>query len=88
MLKYIIVVLVPVVIIIGKGNKKVISISNTKNTTAKRKNRRENAVRAEFFGSNPHSKGLSFSRSKKLRVAITRARKIRRSATISEAKVI
>lgn len=31
--------------------------------TAKRKNRSENGIRAELFGSNPHSNGESFSRS-------------------------
>lgn len=30
---------------------------------ARRKNRIENGIRAEFLGSNPHSKGDSFSRS-------------------------
>lgn len=38
-------------------------MSNTRKITANKKNRRENGVRAEFFGSNPHSKGESFSRS-------------------------
>lgn len=38
-------------------------MSKTKKITAKRKNRRENGIRAEFFGSNPHSNGDSFSRS-------------------------
>ena len=30
---------------------------------ARRKNRKENGARAEFFGSNPHSNGEVFSRS-------------------------
>ena len=46
----------------GQGRSRAISISNTKKITAKRKNRRENGMRAVFFGSNPHSKGLNFSR--------------------------
>ena len=48
---------------IGSGMSSAISMSNTKKITAKRKNRRENGIRAEFFGSNPHSKGVVFSRS-------------------------
>lgn len=48
---------------IGIGIKSVISISNTKNKTAKRKNRRENGVREWVCGSNPHSNGDCFSRS-------------------------
>lgn len=58
----------------------MISISNTRNTTAKRKNRNEKAVRAGVFGSKPHSNGLSFSRSENVRVAIVRARIIRNNA--------
>lgn len=38
-------------------------MSNTRKMTANRKNRSENGIRAEFRGSNPHSKGDSFSRS-------------------------
>lgn len=38
-------------------------MSNTKKITARRKNRREKGIRAEFLGSKPHSKGLDFSRS-------------------------
>ena len=47
----------------GIGISKAISISKTKKITANKKNRREKGSRAEFFGSNPHSKGLDFSRS-------------------------
>lgn len=39
----------------GIGIKSTISMSNTKNKTARRKNRREKGRRALFFGSNPHS---------------------------------
>lgn len=47
----------------GRGRRRTISISNTRKITANRKNRRENGIRAEFRGSNPHSNGESFSRS-------------------------
>lgn len=47
-----------------KGNKIEISISKIKNTIAIRKNRIENGIREVFLGSNPHSKGETFSRSK------------------------
>lgn len=53
----------------GTGISKAISISKTKKITASKKNRRENGKRAEFLGSNPHSNGLSFSRSEFVRVA-------------------
>jgi hypothetical protein len=49
--------------IIGNGINRTISISKTIKITAKRKNRVENGIRAEFNGSNPHSKGEVFSRS-------------------------
>lgn len=41
-----------------------ISISKIKNRTAIRKNCNENGIRDDLFGSNPHSKGDIFSRSK------------------------
>lgn len=53
----------PFIIIKGIGNKKTISISKIKKITANKKNRKENEIRAEFFGSNPHSNGLHLSRS-------------------------
>lgn len=37
-------------------------MSNTKNRTAKIKNRKENGIRAELWGSNPHSNGVDFSK--------------------------
>lgn len=46
------------------GNKMEISISKIKNTIAIKKNRIENGIREVFLGSNPHSKGDTFSRSK------------------------
>jgi hypothetical protein len=41
----------------GIGINRTISMSNTKNSTARRKKRNEKGSRALFFGSNPHSKG-------------------------------
>jgi len=46
----------------GIGKIKVISTSKIKKITAIRKNRRENGVREEDLGSNPHSNGDGFSR--------------------------
>lgn len=57
----------------GAGSRSTISMSNTRKITARRKNRNENGVRAEFFGSNPHSNGESFSRSWLEREAKTQA---------------
>lgn len=51
----------------GEGRRRTISMSNTRNRTARRKNRRENGSRAEDLGSKPHSKGEAFSRSLNLR---------------------
>lgn len=49
--------------IIGKGISSTISISNTMKIIARRKNRNEKGIRAEWFGSKPHSNGDIFSRS-------------------------
>ena len=54
---------IDLVIEIGIGISKIISISNTRKITARRKNRIENGSRADCFGSKPHSNGESFSRS-------------------------
>jgi hypothetical protein len=62
-------------IIIGMGIRSTISMSNTIKITARRKNRVENGMRAEFIGSNPHSKGEIFSRSLILRMHINEARR-------------
>ena len=40
------------------GRRRATSTSKIRKTTARRKKRRENGIRAEFFGSNPHSKGV------------------------------
>lgn len=45
------------------GSRRTISTSNIRKITASRKNRRENGMRADLFGSNPHSNGEVFSRS-------------------------
>jgi hypothetical protein len=47
----------------GIGRSRIISMSNTRKITARRKNRVENGIREDLFGSNPHSKGDVFSRS-------------------------
>ena len=47
----------------GIGSRRTISTSNIRKITARRKNRREKGIRADLFGSNPHSKGDVFSRS-------------------------
>jgi len=46
----------------GRGRIRTISISKTRNRTAKIKKRRENGSREVDEGSNPHSKGEDFSR--------------------------
>jgi len=48
------------------GISKTISISNTMKMIANRKNRRENGIRAVWFGSKPHSNGDNFSRSEEV----------------------
>ena len=50
-----------VIIVIGIGIRRTISMSNTRKMTARRKNRSEKGIRAEAFGSKPHSKGVLFS---------------------------
>ena len=54
----------------GKGRMMTISMSNTRNRTASRKNRREKGSRAFDVGSNPHSNGEDFSRLISCRVLI------------------
>lgn len=48
------------------GISNVISTSKIKKITAIKKNCKENGIRAELFGSNPHSNGDLFSRSMNL----------------------
>lgn len=45
------------------GSKRVISTSKIRKITAIRKKRKENGIRADPLGSNPHSNGEFFSRS-------------------------
>ena len=47
----------------GAGSTRTTSISKTKNRIVSKKNRREKGTRADFLGSNPHSKGEALSRS-------------------------
>jgi hypothetical protein len=58
-----------------EGKSKTISTSKIRKITAKRKNRREKGKRAVPIGSNPHSNGDLFSRSEKVRLASTQAKK-------------
>lgn len=46
-----------------RGSSRVISTSKMRKITAIRKKRRENGIRADPLGSNPHSNGEFFSRS-------------------------
>ena len=46
----------------GIGSRRTISMSKTRKIIARRKKRREKGRRALFLGSNPHSKGVNFSR--------------------------
>ena len=46
-----------------RGIKRTISMSKTKKMIVNKKNRIEKGIRADFIGSNPHSKGESLSRS-------------------------
>lgn len=50
--------------IIGKGSKIAISTSKIKKITAIKKKRKEKGRRGDLKGSNPHSKGEDFSRSR------------------------
>lgn len=45
----------------GAGIKRAISMSNTRKITTRIKNRNENGIRAEEWGSKPHSNGDIFS---------------------------
>ena len=45
----------------GIGIIRTISMSKMIKMMPRRKNRKENGIRAEFLGSNPHSNGTNFS---------------------------
>ena len=49
-----------IIMVIGMGNNKVISMSKIMKITAIRKNHDKNVSHAEFFGSNPHSNWINF----------------------------
>jgi hypothetical protein len=74
------------IIIIGVGINKTISMSKTIKITASRKNRVENGIRAELDGSNPHSKGEVFSRSRRDRINNRDARRRIANGIIAEIK--
>ena len=65
----------------GAGRRRTISISKIRKITASKKNRREKGIRADLFGSNPHSKGEFFSRSNSIffetEVETTESKRIR-----------
>lgn len=54
----------------GTGRRRATSTSKMRKITAKRKNRSEKGVRAELFGSNPHSKAVVVSCIRRCREAI------------------
>lgn len=58
---------------IGIGINNTISISNTMKMIARRKNRKENGIRALWLGSNPHSNGEDFSRLDSARADVSQA---------------
>lgn len=64
-----------VTIIIGK--RRVNSTSKIIKITVIKKNCKEKGIRAEFLGSNPHSKGLFFSRSENVFLEIKFSIKIK-----------
>lgn len=53
----------------GRGRRRATSTSKIRKMTANKKNRREKGLRAEFFGSKPHSKGVAVSRVIEVRIA-------------------
>ena len=63
--------LMPVESAARTGNKRTISTSKIRKMIASRKKRKEKGNRADFIGSNPHSKGELFSRSLVVRFANT-----------------
>lgn len=76
-----------VIIIVGMGINRTISISNTMKIIASRKNRMEKGIRAVLLGSNPHSKGEDFSRSVVERALKTQAAKRTRDGSATESVV-
>ena len=74
--------------IMGEGISKIISISKTRKITASKKNRVEKGKRALSLGSNPHSKGVDFSRSFSLRALKVYARLITNKTSKIEIKEV
>jgi hypothetical protein len=72
----------------GKGIRRAISTSKIRKITARRKNRREKGVRAVWFGSNPHSYGLAFSRLFTIRMDVRVVIKIRAMGIIKEMEML
>jgi len=72
--------------LVTAGRMRVSSTSKIKKITATKKNWIENGRRAEFMGSNPHSKGEGFSRSGDSFFASSRLAKIRAKETLTAAK--
>lgn len=62
-----------VIVKIGIGINRTISMSNTIKIIASRKNRMENGIRALWLGSNPHSNGDDFSRFEVERIEVIQA---------------
>lgn len=69
------------------GRSKVISTSKIKKITAIKKNRKENGIRADPLGSNPHSNGEFFSRSLIVFLDRTDDKSIRTPARMKTANV-
>lgn len=70
------------------GNRRATSTSKIRNTIARRKNRRENGVRAVFLGSKPHSKGEDVSEETTCREATIKATIVRSSGRIMARETI
>jgi hypothetical protein len=65
----------------GIGRRRAISISKTKKIIAVKKNWRDKGIREDTLGSNPHSKGEIFWKSKKDLEETRKATIIRANAT-------
>lgn len=70
------------------GNNSATSTSKIRNTIANKKNRKENGVRAVFFGSNPHSNGEEVSVETTCREATMKAIIVSNSGRITARKII
>lgn len=68
------------------GRSSATSISKIRNTTARRKKRSEKGIRAEFFGSNPHSNGVAIFRCDGARIDTVSITSVSAAAIISAMK--